>query len=172
MSPDRAAEAVLQRLKEGVPTAFDITREADRSHAGPPPDDLTATVRWITANTVKLNDLQDAALVRKALDTLSLRTTDGKPAAANTIARKRAVFYGALRYAVELRGRHWCRGSWRSLLASTSLACGPPRQYACAIQTATCPTMTDGESCDSPDRACTWGKAGATMRPRPRKIAN
>src|SRR5690606_14456871 len=44
----------------------------------------------------------DAALVRKALDTLALRL-DGKPAAPNTVARKRAVFYGALRYAVELR---------------------------------------------------------------------
>ncbi|WP_173745404.1 hypothetical protein [Actinoplanes sp. TFC3] len=44
----------------------------------------------------------DAALVRKALDELSLRL-DGKQAAANTIARKRAVFYGALRYAFELR---------------------------------------------------------------------
>jgi hypothetical protein len=39
MSPDRAAEAVLQRLKEGGPTAFDITREADRSHA------VDATIR-------------------------------------------------------------------------------------------------------------------------------
>ena len=28
---------------------------------------------------------------------------DGRPAAPNTVARKRAVFYGALRYAVELR---------------------------------------------------------------------
>jgi integrase len=37
-----------------------------------------------------------------SLDALS-RRQDGKQAAANTIARKRAVFYGALRYAVELR---------------------------------------------------------------------
>jgi integrase len=79
--------------------SFNMSRRA----AGPPPDDLAATVRWLAANTVKLNDLQDAARVRKALDTLSLRTTDGKQAAATTIARKRAVFYGALRYAVELR---------------------------------------------------------------------
>jgi hypothetical protein len=52
---------------------------------------------------VNLTALQDAALTRKALDTLSLRTTDGRQAAANTVARKRGVFYGALRYAVELR---------------------------------------------------------------------
>lgn len=55
-------------------------------------------MRWLSTNSVKRGALQDAAL-----DTLSLRTTDGKQAAANTIARKRAVFYGSLRYAVELR---------------------------------------------------------------------
>ncbi|GAA3298270.1 hypothetical protein GCM10020218_085470 [Dactylosporangium vinaceum] len=46
--------------------------------------------------------MTDAALVRKVLDQLALKT-DGKAAAPNTVARKRAVFYGALRYAVELR---------------------------------------------------------------------
>ena len=59
-------------------------------------------MRWLTANTVRLTDLEDAALIRKALDVLALRL-DGSPAAANTVARKRAVFYGTLRYAVELR---------------------------------------------------------------------
>src|SRR5215467_7696083 len=43
----------------------------------------------------------DAALVRKALDLLATRL-DGRAAAPTTVARKRAVFYGALRYAVEL----------------------------------------------------------------------
>src|SRR5690606_7157565 len=71
--------------------------------AGPPPDELAPAVRWLAANTVKLTALgTDAALVRKALDALTLRL-DGKTAAPNTMARKRAVFYGALRYAVELR---------------------------------------------------------------------
>ncbi|MEV6635184.1 tyrosine-type recombinase/integrase [Actinoplanes sp. NPDC051470] len=46
--------------------------------------------------------MQNAALVRKALDALLLRL-DGQQAAAITTARKRAVFYGTLRYAVELR---------------------------------------------------------------------
>ena len=94
----------------GAPPDVEIRRalyayvfNTTRRKAGPPPDDLAATVRWLSTNTVKLNDLQDAALVRKALDKLSLRTTDGKAAAANTIARKRAVFYGSLRYGVELR---------------------------------------------------------------------
>ncbi|BFU47869.1 tyrosine-type recombinase/integrase [Krasilnikovia sp. MM14-A1004] len=73
-----------------------------RRDVGPPPDDLAPVIRWISANTVNLGDLQDAALVRKALDALALRL-DGRSAAANTVARRRAVFYGALRYAVELR---------------------------------------------------------------------
>src|SRR5205085_2821093 len=37
-----------------------------------------------------------------ALDLLAIRL-DGKPAAATTVSHKRAVFYGALRYAVELK---------------------------------------------------------------------
>jgi integrase len=73
-----------------------------RRDAGPPPDDLAPTVKWLAANTVKLTNLTDAGIVRKALDLLATRL-DGKAAAATTVARKRAVFYGALRYAVELR---------------------------------------------------------------------
>jgi integrase len=56
----------------------------------------------LSANTVTLHDLTDATIVRKALDLLATRL-DGRSAAATTVARKRAVFYGALRYAVELR---------------------------------------------------------------------
>ncbi len=73
-----------------------------RRDAGPAPDDIAPAVNWLSANTVKLTELTDAALVRKALDALATRT-DGKAAAPTTVARKRAVFYGALRYAVELR---------------------------------------------------------------------
>jgi integrase len=43
---------------------------------------------------------QRSELIRRALNALSV-TMDGNPAAATTIARKRAVFYGALSYAVE-----------------------------------------------------------------------
>lgn len=42
-----------------------------------------------------------SVIIRQALDAIAL-TIDGKAAAATTIARKRAVFYGALNYAVEL----------------------------------------------------------------------
>jgi site-specific recombinase XerD len=98
VSTDRGAPAaeVIRRALYGW--AFNKARR----DAGPPPEDLAPAIRWLASNTVKLTDLTDAALVRKALDLLALRI-DGKAAAATTIARKRAVFYGALRYAVELR---------------------------------------------------------------------
>jgi integrase len=73
-----------------------------RRTAGPPPAELADAVRWLEANTVNMSALADAALVRKALDALALRM-DGAAAAPTTIARKRAVFSNALRYAVELR---------------------------------------------------------------------
>ena len=72
-----------------------------RRNSGQPPEDLVAAVRWLEANTVKIADLRDVVLVRKALDQLAT-LTDGRAAAPTTIARKRAVFYGTLRYAVEL----------------------------------------------------------------------
>jgi integrase len=74
-----------------------------RREAGPPPAQLANAVGWVRSNTVRLPVLvQDASRVRAALDALAT-LTDGRPAAANTVARKRAVFYGALQYAVELR---------------------------------------------------------------------
>ena len=100
---------VLLATGRGAPTDAEIRRalyawsfNKSRREAGPPPDDMAHVVRWLAANTVNIVDMQDAALIRKALDALTLRI-DGKPAAATTVARKRAVLYGALRYAVELR---------------------------------------------------------------------
>ena len=66
------------------------------------PANLAPVIKWLKANTLPLTELASAATIRKALDTLATRL-DGGPAAANTVARKRAVLYGALKYAVELR---------------------------------------------------------------------
>jgi integrase len=92
----------------GAPADKDIRRalytwtfNKTRRDAGPPPERVAPAIRWLEANTVKLSALADPALVRKALDTLATRQ-DGKAAAATTVARKRAVFFGALRYGVEL----------------------------------------------------------------------
>lgn len=66
-----------------------------------PPADTRRAIGWVAANTLDINDLADPAVTRRALDALAL-TLAGKKAAANTVYRKRAVFYGSLRYAVEL----------------------------------------------------------------------
>jgi integrase len=99
----------LLSTTRGVPPEPDIRRtlyswsfNKARRDAGPPPTELAPVVRWLSANTVKLTDLNNTALIRKSLDALALRL-DGKAAAATTVARKRGIFYGALRYAVELR---------------------------------------------------------------------
>jgi len=66
-----------------------------------PDPDTAREDAWLTENSLPLLHLSQAALTRSALDQLALKL-DGKPAAHTTVARKRAVFYGALRYAVEL----------------------------------------------------------------------
>lgn len=75
--------------------------KANERAAGPPPAEHEATVRWLADNTVRLAAMGDPALMRKALDGLSVKL-DGTAAAASTVARKRVIFYGALAYAVEL----------------------------------------------------------------------
>jgi integrase len=72
-----------------------------RRTAGPPPAELAGALSWVERHTVRLRELADAALIRKVLDGLATKL-DGTAAAATTVARKRAVFSGALRYAVEL----------------------------------------------------------------------
>jgi hypothetical protein len=69
--------------------------------AGPPPEELVRAPRWLAANTRPVCDLADPAVLRPALDAVALRL-DGKLAAASTVSRKRAIFYNAVEYAVEL----------------------------------------------------------------------
>jgi hypothetical protein len=69
--------------------------------AGAPPKELVRAERWVSANTRPVTDLADSSVLRPALDALALRM-DGRPAAASTVSRKRAIFYNAVEYAVEL----------------------------------------------------------------------
>lgn len=94
-SRGRPDPAVLREVLYGW--AFIRTRR----EAGPPPEHLATAVDWVNRSTVALRQLEDVKLAHSALDALALRS-DGRSAAANTIARKRAVFYAALRYAVDL----------------------------------------------------------------------
>ena len=64
------------------------------------PARLRAAVTWIERNTVPLADLADPDVVRRVLNQLA-RKQDGTPAAATVVARKRAVLYNVLGYAVD-----------------------------------------------------------------------
>lgn len=67
----------------------------------PAPEDLAETLNWLTQNTRMIADFTDTDVARAGLAALAV-TLGGKAAAANTQARKRAVYYGCLRLAVEL----------------------------------------------------------------------
>jgi integrase len=59
-----------------------------------------AALAWAERASVPVARVADPAVLRAALDALTVRL-DGRRAAATTIARKRAVFHNALGYAVE-----------------------------------------------------------------------
>jgi hypothetical protein len=93
----------------GAPDDADIRRalyswvfNKGQRDVGEPPAELRPAIKWLSAYTLPLTDVANATVIRKALDLLATRL-DGGPAAANTVARKRAVFHSALKYAVELR---------------------------------------------------------------------
>jgi integrase len=66
------------------------------------PDPGTASaLAWVERASLPVSQLSGPRVIRAALDGLCVRL-DGSLAAANTITRKRAVFHGALSYAVEL----------------------------------------------------------------------
>lgn len=101
----------LVRSTRGMPTP-QVLRDAlyqwafhtERRKAGPPPGEFEAAIRWIRSSSLKVTELdapgRRSELIRAALDALALRM-DGEPAAAKTVARKRAAFSGLLNYAVE-----------------------------------------------------------------------
>jgi integrase len=65
-----------------------------------PPADISAALDWAAAASPPMCTLDDPATIRGVLGACA-RTQAGKPAAATTQRRKRAVFYNALGYAVE-----------------------------------------------------------------------
>jgi integrase len=66
----------------------------------PRPPEIAAALAWAQSASPSMAALESPEHVRAALDACA-RRLDGKPAAATTIRRKRAVFSGALGYAVE-----------------------------------------------------------------------
>lgn len=65
------------------------------------PTEIANTLHWIAKASRPLNDLADPVTVREVLDSFKIRL-DGKPAAAETVRRKRRTFVNALHYAVDL----------------------------------------------------------------------
>jgi hypothetical protein len=73
-----------------------------RRRSGAPGPAAASALAWAGAGpSLPVSQLADPRVIRAALDGLCTRL-DGSPAAASTITRKRAVFHGALGYAVEL----------------------------------------------------------------------
>jgi integrase len=68
----------------------------------PRPPEVVAALRWLERRSLPVTELSRPAVVRQLLDGLSVTMT-GAPAAATTVARKRAVLYNVLRYAVRER---------------------------------------------------------------------
>jgi integrase len=66
-----------------------------------PPAGIAAALEWAAAASPPVCALDDPATIRGVLGACA-RTQAGKPAAATTQRRKRAVFYNALGYAVEV----------------------------------------------------------------------
>lgn len=64
------------------------------------PADIRQALDWLSRNTHPVGDLAEAEITRRIMDALT-RTSDGKPAAASTIQRRRGVIVNALGQAVE-----------------------------------------------------------------------
>ncbi len=81
------------------------------------PADVARIIKWATENTADVTALSDSGLVRKALDRAALRLDGSGAVAANTINRRRGIFYGALKYAVEMNlipSHPFERVSWKA----------------------------------------------------------
>jgi integrase len=87
-----------RRLRRG--TDARRARCASRREAAGPPNGLATAITWIERNTVPLADLADPDILRRVLNQLA-RKQDGTPAAATVVARKRAVLFNLLGYAVD-----------------------------------------------------------------------
>jgi integrase len=92
----RPDDALIRRALFGW--AFNTGRRT----TGTAPTDIAEALAWISGASRPVSSLRDLAVIRSVLDALTVRL-DGKPAAATSVYRKRAVFYNALGLAVERR---------------------------------------------------------------------
>ncbi|MFE7807600.1 tyrosine-type recombinase/integrase [Streptomyces sp. NPDC057430] len=71
-----------------------------RADVDEPPAEVQSALTWLAKHSLKVTDAAKPDRMRAALDALSQRL-DGKPAADNTVNRKRMVLSNAMRYAIE-----------------------------------------------------------------------
>ncbi|WP_327368678.1 tyrosine-type recombinase/integrase [Streptomyces sp. NBC_01217] len=107
---------VLVTTRKGMPNqdvlrlalrtwAFQMTKNeagqwALRKDVLDPPEESAQALDWVAKHSLKVKDLAQSDNLRPALEALSLKL-NGKPAANNTVSRKRTVLSNALRFAVE-----------------------------------------------------------------------
>jgi integrase len=95
--PDQSGRPSAAEVRQ-VLTMFALTRRQRRSdHMD---EDSAATLAWVEGHLPLVDGLTDPALVRATLDRLT-KNMDGRTASANTITRRRTVFYSVLSHAVE-----------------------------------------------------------------------
>ncbi|MEV0408508.1 site-specific integrase [Actinoallomurus sp. NPDC050550] len=84
-------------LREALRAYYLAPQDRER----PRPSQITDALTWLEKASLEMPEVAKPSNVRAALNALS-RRLDGKPAAAATVARKRAVLHNAFEYAVEL----------------------------------------------------------------------
>jgi integrase len=90
-----------------------------------PPEGIAEVLGWVAGHSRPLADLADQDLMLDVLDAISCKL-DGKPAAANTVARKRAVLSNVLDYGVG-------RGLDANPLAAAAKVWTPPKTTEGAV---------------------------------------
>ena len=61
---------------------------------------MTETLRWVEQHTKPVSCLSEPSVLREVFSTIGTRT-DGRPAAASVVSKRRRVLFNALEYAVE-----------------------------------------------------------------------
>jgi integrase len=87
-------DALLRR------TMYAWVSNMTRRRGGSPPEDVADAMAWLERNTRGMSVLADQDILDALLDLLALKL-DGKPAAANTISRRRSIIYNLLSHAVD-----------------------------------------------------------------------
>lgn len=100
VTSDRGAPPGMQKAL--FTWAFNTgARTQEPATTGRPPEDFAEPLRWMSTRSLPLSALMQPPVLRRALDSISIKL-DGTAAAPATVARKRSALYSTLQYAVEL----------------------------------------------------------------------